>query len=71
MNIHSSDMLNFVYIFMFDFETASENAKVAILERLELQIENFLIFFKNQNVIYNCRQLKGALIQSFDFILYR
>lgn len=71
MNIHSSDMLNFVYIVMFDFETALENAKLAILERLELQIENFPIFFKSQDIIYNCRQLKVAVIQSFDFLLYR
>ena len=71
MNIHSSDMLNFVYIVMFDFETALENAKLAILERLELQIENFPIFFKSQDIIYNCRQLEGAVIQSFDFLLYR
>lgn len=71
MNIHSSDMLNFVYIVMFVFETALENAKLAILERLELQIENFPIFFKSQDIIYNCRQLKGAVIQSFDFLLYR
>ena len=70
MNIHSSDMLNFVYV-MFDFETALENAKLAILERLELQIENFPIFFKSQDIIYNCRQLKVAVIQSFDFLLYR
>ena len=33
---HSLDLLNFLYIVMFDVKTALESAKLAILERLEL-----------------------------------
>ena len=38
IHIHSLNFLNFVYISVFDVETALENAKLAILERLELDI---------------------------------
>ena len=38
IHIHNLDLLNFVYIVVFDVKTASENAKLVILERLELQI---------------------------------
>ena len=36
--IHSLNLLNFVYTVVFDDETALEDVKLAILERLELPI---------------------------------
>ena len=37
MQVHILSLLNFVYIFVFDVETALQNAKLAILEQLELK----------------------------------
>ena len=36
--MHILDLLNFAYIVVFDVETALDNAKLAILEGLVLQI---------------------------------
>ena len=41
VHVHSLNMLNFVCIVGFDFEKALENAKLAILELLVLQISFF------------------------------
>ena len=36
--LHSLNLINFVYAAVFDVNAALENAKLAILERLELRI---------------------------------
>ena len=38
VHIHSLNLLNFVCIILFNIETALENAKLAIIEQLQLQI---------------------------------
>ena len=35
--VHSLNFLNFVYIVVFDVETVLKNAKLAIIEQLELK----------------------------------
>ena len=59
IHIHSLNVLNCVYIVVFDVETAIDNAKLAILGRLELQISftpspamvrgrlRYSVFYKN------------------------
>ena len=42
--VHSLNLLNFVYLVVFDVETVLKNAKLAILQRLELQ--GFFAFSK-------------------------
>ena len=62
---NSLDLLNSGYVVAFDVETGLENTKLAILEQLELKKkffapfsflevdkENSLVFYRNQNVIY-------------------
>ena len=59
MHIHSLNLLNCVYIVVFDVETALENVKLAIVRRLEMQISiipsptmirgrlGYSVFYKN------------------------
>ena len=37
VRIHGLNLLNFVYVAVFDVEIAVENAKLAILQKIELQ----------------------------------
>ena len=56
---YSLNLLNFGYLVVFGIETALENAKLAILERIELQQENSPVFYKNQNVVYVVNPFKS------------
>ena len=38
IDMYSLNLLNLIYIVLFDFETALENAELTILERVELQM---------------------------------
>ena len=56
--VHSLNLLNFVCIIVFNIETALENAKLVIIEQLQLQI-----FFCTSNLGQNIQRLFHFLTQ--------
>ena len=52
INVHSLNLLNFVCIVVFDVETAIQNAKLIILERLVLKIMSGL-FIRFLNSVHS------------------
>ena len=64
IDMYSLNLLNLIYIVVFDVETALENAELTILERLELQM-----FFTSVQPWW--RQIRKFSLRKFSGILQK